>query len=155
MGRCFSFRSTAPHSSASVHLRRIQYVTSRPPKGSHLASQPSPLRSNPFPKAEYELRIEKTLRTMEKEHFDALLCCASDFFLVTLRTSPEFTLLTNATWEHPQQQSWVKNVVLTSDFGREIVARLPSSVRRLESAGYKYLPLSVYLTIRDRLEGRK
>lgn len=127
----------------------------------------------PFSKAEYESRIQKTLGLMERHGLDALLCYASKimpgsvryltgyetrlgihdaaYFLITPNAEPPFTLFSNASWEHPEEQSWVPNVVLSSDFGREIAARLPVSTARLGVAGYQYLPLPVYLGIREHL----
>ena len=136
-----------------------------------MGQQASPADS-PFSSDEYEVRVQKALRMMETERLDALLCYASkimpgnvryftgyetrlgihdaSFFLITPGTSPEFRLFSNATWEHPEEQSWVSSVILTSNFGPEIAACLSSATRRLGVAGYKYLPLSVYLGIRGR-----
>ena len=140
------------------------------------SGSPAPATSGttPFSKAEYESRINKTLALLEEERLDALLCYASkiipgnvryltgyetrlgihdaSYFLITPNTEPPFTLFSNASWEHPEELSWVQDVVVSSDFGREIAARLPSSTARLGVAGYRYLPVPVYLAIKDRLQ---
>lgn len=131
--------------------------------------------SNPFSRAEYEARMRKTLAMLEAVRLDALLCYSSRiipgsvryltgyetrlgihdaaFFLIVPGVEPEFTLFTNASWERPLEQSWVSNVVVTGDFGREIGGRMPACVARLGVAGYKYLPLPVYLSLESRFPG--
>ncbi len=127
---------------------------------------------SPFSAAEYGARIEKTLTILERERLDALLCYASKsipgnvryltgyeprlgihdaaFFLMIPGREPELTLFTNASWQSPLEQSWVSSTVVTSDFGNEIGARLPASITRLGVAGYSYLPIPVYLSLKNR-----
>ena len=71
------------------------------------------------------------------------------YFLLTPSAPREVTLFTNASWEHPEEFSWVQNVVVTSQFDKEIAARLPAGTKRLAVAGYRYLPLPVYLGLRE------
>jgi Xaa-Pro aminopeptidase len=125
----------------------------------------------PFPVTEYQARMARTVALLNSESWDALLCYASAiipgnvryltgyetrlrihdacYFLMTPGADRDVTLFTNASWEHPEEFSWVQNVVVTSDFGAEIAARLPRPGKRLAIAGYRYLPLPVYLAIRE------
>jgi Xaa-Pro aminopeptidase len=127
---------------------------------------------SPFRLAEYQARQQKTLVMLEQERLDALVCYASKiipgnvryltgyetrlgvhdaaFFLIVPGAQPEFTLLTNASWQYRPEESWASNVVLTNDFGNELAARLPASAKRLGVAGYRYLPLPVYLSLKTR-----
>ena len=130
-----------------------------------------PASTSPFPVFEYQNRVARTVALLNHQGWDALLCYASAvvpgnvryltgyetrlrihdacYFLLTPGANPEVTLFTNASWEHPEEFSWVQNVVVTSAFHTEIAARLPSGTRRLAVAGYRYLPLPVYLGIHD------
>ncbi len=65
------------------------------------------------------------------------------------------TLFTNSSWDAPQPSPWLNEVVLTSDFAREIVARLPANVRRVAVAGWRALPAPLYLDLDERLEGKE
>src|ERR1700728_3516380 len=111
----------------------------------------------PFEYAEYIDRMARTQELLESRGWDALLCYASAiipgnvlylsgyetrlrihdacYLLFTPGIDPETVLFTNASWEDPQDTSWVHSVVVTSMFGQEIAARLPGSVRRLAVAG--------------------
>jgi len=110
------------------------------------------MNRDPFPLtfAEYRSRIARTTELLGRQGWDALLCYASAvipghvryltgyetrlrihdacYLLLTPGADPEVTLFTNASWEHPEEFSWVQNVVVTSAFGAEIAARLPQSV---------------------------
>lgn len=126
---------------------------------------------NPFSSVEYELRARKALGFIQAERLDALLCYSSKiipgnvryftgyetrlgihdvaFFLMVPGSKRAYTLITNASWDHPEEKSWVSNVVITSQFGKEIAAHLPPSVTRLGVAGYRYIPLSVYFDLNE------
>lgn len=123
----------------------------------------------PFSQAEYDSRFARTVALMSEKGWDALLCYASAvvpghvryltgyetrlrihdacYLLIVPGSDPEVTLFTNASWEHPEEISWVSNIVITSAFGKEIRSRLPKNAKRLAVAGYRYLPLPVYLGI--------
>lgn len=59
------------------------------------------------------------------------------------------TLLTNAFWDCFDEFSWVDDVVLSSDFGHEIAARLSQGARRIGIAGYRFFPAWILDTLRD------
>jgi Xaa-Pro aminopeptidase len=122
-----------------------------------------PERRTFFPLAEYEQRIANTRDLLSREGWDALLCYASAiipgnvrylsgyetrlrihdacYLLFVPGATPEVVLFTNASWEHPEEFSWVTDIMVTSAFGQEIGARIPATTRRLAVAGYRYLPL--------------
>lgn len=125
-----------------------------------------------FSRHEFEDRMERVSRLMVQERFDALLCYASRifpgsvryltgyetrlgihdavYFLITIKPVQTFTLFSNASWEHASEQTWVEEVVITSSFGVEISGRLNRTIRRLGVVGYNYLPVPIYLSVRDR-----
>jgi Xaa-Pro dipeptidase len=129
----------------------------------------------PFVKAEFDARIRGMAAMMEKERLDALLCYASKivpgsvryltgyetrlgihdatYFLAFPGSASPYTLFSNASWEHPEEESWCQSVVTSSDFGNEITKRLNSSVSRLGVVGYQYLPLPVYLAVKNHFPG--
>src|ERR1700687_4080230 len=100
----------------------------------------------PFSTSEYESRVRAAQDLMELEHWDALLVYYSRIFpgtvryltgyetrlgihdaaylLILLEDGPRFTLFSNASWDHPEEQTWVKDIVITSNFGLEIASRL-------------------------------
>ncbi|HXN21472.1 MAG TPA: Xaa-Pro peptidase family protein [Candidatus Dormibacteraeota bacterium] len=124
----------------------------------------------PFSTSEYESRVRATQDLMEREHWDALLVYSSRIFpgtvryltgyetrlgihdaaylLILLEDGPRFTLFSNASWDHPEEQTWVKDIVITSNFGLEIASRLKD--RDLAVVGYKYLPAPVYCALQHR-----
>ncbi len=133
---------------------------------------PGPL---PFSAEEYQPRIQAARRLMEAHRLDVLLCYASKimpgnvryltgyetrlglhdacYCLMNPGHDPEFTLLSNASFECPAEQTWVPNVVVTSDFAGEIAARIQPQARRIGIAGYKYLPLPVHLSLTRSFAG--
>ena len=126
----------------------------------------------PFSPDEYQVRVRKTLQVMEQENWDVLLSYASRVYPGTVRyltgyesrlgihdacyllldpgATPEALLFSNASWEHPEEQSWVQNVVITSDFGQEIAARISPQHRRLGVVGLRYLPAPVFAALQRR-----
>jgi Xaa-Pro aminopeptidase len=130
-----------------------------------------PAPPSPFSHSEYETRVARTVALLSHQGWDGLLCYASAvmpgpvryltgyetrlrihdacYFLMTPGAPQAVTLFTNASWEHPEEFSWVQNVVVTSQFDKEIAARLPAGTKRLAVAGYRYLPLPVYLGLRE------
>jgi Xaa-Pro aminopeptidase len=125
----------------------------------------------PFSMNEYEGRVHRALQLMERESWDVLLCYASKVYPGTVRylagyetrlgihdacyllldptANPRAVLFSNASWEHPEEQSWVQDAVITSDFGREIAARLPARHRRLGVVGLRYLPTPVFAAVQN------
>lgn len=123
----------------------------------------------PFSREEYQARVRRVFELMSRRRLDALLCHASRImpgnvryltgyetrlgihdaaYLLLVPDGPqEATLFSNASWEHPEEETWVADIVITSDFGQEIASRLPSSARTLGVAGFKYLPAPVYVEI--------
>lgn len=66
-------------------------------------------------------------------------------------TGDRCALLTNAGFDLPQTLTWLKEVIVTGDFGSAIAEILPGSIRRVGIAGYRWLPLAIYLGLRERL----
>ena len=48
-----------------------------------------------------------------------------------------------------QEDSWVQNVVITPDYGLDLVKWLPHSTRRIGLAGYGAFPMPVYIALRE------
>jgi Xaa-Pro aminopeptidase len=125
-----------------------------------------------FNSDEYRARFNRTRKLLEDQKWDALLCYASgiipgnvrylsgyetrlrihdaSYLLFVPGADAEIVLFTNAFWEHPEELTWIKDIVLTGMFGEEIVARIPKSVKRLAVAGFRFLPLATYLELRGQ-----
>lgn len=128
------------------------------------------IATNPFSREEYEVRVRKALALIQTGKLDGLLCFSSKvipgnvryftgyetrlgihdvaFFLMAPGSQRAYTLFTNASWDHVEEKSWVSNVVLTSEFGKEIAGHLPASTSRVGVAGYRHIPLPVYLELK-------
>lgn len=126
----------------------------------------------PFSFDEYQARVRNTAELMEREKLDVLLCYASRVYPGTVRyltgyesrlgihdacylllapaADPQAVLFSNASWEHPEEQSWVQDSVITSNFGQEIGARISAKHRRLGVVGFRYLPSPVFASIQHR-----
>jgi Xaa-Pro dipeptidase len=126
----------------------------------------------PFSLDEYQVRLRKTLELMEREKWDVLLCYSSRVYPGTVRyltgyesrlgihdaayllldpgANAQALLFSNASWEHPEEESWVQNAVITSNFGQEIAARLSAKHRRIGVVGFRYLPSPVFASIQHR-----
>lgn len=130
-----------------------------------------PASAQPFSRLEYDERVNRTIALLDRHGWDSLLCYASAvvpghvryltgyetrlrihdacYLLLAPGHDPAVTLFTNASWEHPEEFSWVQNVVVTSTFGSEIASRLRFGAHRMAVAGYPYLPLPVYFGIHN------
>jgi Xaa-Pro aminopeptidase len=73
------------------------------------------------------------------------------FFVIAPKASPRYSLLTNAFWDMPEQETWTDDVFITNDFGTKLAELLPSSTQRLGIAGYPFFPLQVYTVLHAAL----
>jgi Xaa-Pro dipeptidase len=119
-----------------------------------------------FPREEYVGRVRRVEAALERAGYDALIgysvrnapgpvvylggyepCLGLHdvaFFTVVPGGRPRCALLTNAFWDHPQERTWVDDVIITSDFEARLVELLPGSSRRIGIAGYRFFPTPVY-----------
>lgn len=122
-----------------------------------------------FPREEYVRRARRVEAALERAGFDALVAYSVKnqpgpvaylggyepclglhdvaFFLLVPGGHPRYALLTNAFWDNPQELTWADEVLSTSDFGGKLVEVLPSSVRRIGIAGYRFFPTPVYTAL--------
>ena len=125
------------------------------------------------PQQEYLRRIEQVETAMDRAGFDALIAYSVKndpgsvvylsgyepslglhdvaFFVLVPHGSPRCALLTNAFWDNPKERTWVPEVLITSDFGRQFADLLPGSVRRIGIAGFNFFPMPVYTALRAAL----
>jgi len=125
-----------------------------------------------FGEAEYQARVQHTLKGMEKAEIDAMVAFANkvmpghvrylsgyetrhgihDFSFFVLAPGREPALLTNARWEDQRKMTWVRDIEIVGldQAGDAIANRLPKSARSIGVAGYNHLPTPVY----RRLSGR-
>jgi Xaa-Pro aminopeptidase len=128
-----------------------------------------------FSAEEYAARIEKVSRGMADRGLDVLIAFAnsaipghvrylagfeprlgvhtSAIFAMAPASTDLYLLLTNAFWETYQEDSWVQNVVITPDYGLELVKWLPPPTRRIGLAGYDAFPTPVYIALREAFAG--
>jgi Xaa-Pro aminopeptidase len=129
----------------------------------------APIEPKPIARVEYELRLQRLRHAMRQLGFDAVVAYAnkthpghvryitgyesrlgihdSSMFLVT---ADECVLFTNASFDRPSEQTWLQEAVVTSDYAREIAARLPGT-GRVGIAGLTALPAPVYLGLARQL----
>jgi Xaa-Pro aminopeptidase len=123
-------------------------------------------RTSVFPREEYVDRARRVEAALEQAGYDALVGYSVKnapgpvaylggyepslglhdiaFFTVVPGGVTRCTLLTNASWDHPQKRTWVDEVIITSDFGDKLASVLPRSSRRIGIAGYRFFPTEVY-----------
>jgi Xaa-Pro aminopeptidase len=70
---------------------------------------------------------------------------------ICVLTLERCALLTNASFDRPQTQTWLEEVVVTADYADAVARLLPGSVRTLGVAGFRALPAPVYVGLRERL----
>src|SRR5579862_8001335 len=63
------------------------------------------------------------------------------YFVIVPGGSPRYALVTNALWDKPKEKTWTDVVVAAVDLGPALVEFLPTSVKRLGVAGYKFFPM--------------
>jgi Xaa-Pro aminopeptidase len=124
-----------------------------------------------FMAEEYAARVKNVSQGMADRGLDALIAFAnsampghvrylagfeprlgvhtSATFAMAPGAAAPYLLLTNAFWESYQEDSWVQNVVITPDYGLELVKWLPRSTRRIGLAGYEPFPAPVYIALRE------
>ena len=127
----------------------------------------------PLSREEYQRRLELVEVILEERGLDALIgysvrnapgpvmylvgyepCLGLHdvaFFLMAPECRTSRTLLTNAFWDRFDEYTWINDVVLSSDFGRELSSRLTSAVRRVGIAGYRFFPAWVLEELREAL----
>ncbi len=123
-----------------------------------------------FSREEFLRRVRRVEQAMEELELDALIAYSVKndpgsvvylsgfetslglhdvaFFVILRDGQPRYTLLTNAFWDHPQECTWVEDVLITNSFGAKLVEILPSTVRKLGIAGYNFFPTPVYVALR-------
>jgi Xaa-Pro aminopeptidase len=119
----------------------------------------------PIAQPEYEARLARLRQGMRQSGLDAVVAYANKTHpghvryvtgyesrlgihdsSMCLVTASECVLMTNASFDRPAEQTWLKQAVITSDYGREIAARLPGA-GRVGIAGLPALPAPVYLAL--------
>jgi Xaa-Pro aminopeptidase len=120
---------------------------------------------------EYRTRLERVRELMARAKLDALIAYANKTHpghvrylsgyetrlgihdsAICVVTPARAMLLTNASFDRPETVTWLEEVVVTSDYAREIVQYLPEKVRAVGVAGFPALPAPVYLGLRQHLE---
>jgi Xaa-Pro aminopeptidase len=122
----------------------------------------------PIPTAECRTRLDQVRAAMATARLDALVAFANKTHpghvryltgyetrlgihdsAICVVTAERCALLTNASFDRPQEQTWVEEVVITADYAPAIARLLPRSVRTVGVAGFRALPAPVYVGLRE------
>jgi Xaa-Pro aminopeptidase len=118
---------------------------------------------------EYRGRLERVREAMAGSGLDCLLAYANKTHPGHVRylsgyetrlgihdsaacmvTQERCALLTNASFDQPQSQTWLEEVVVTGDYAAAAADLLPTRARAIGIAGFRALPAPVYIGLRER-----
>jgi len=130
-------------------------------------------KSSSFHRDEFLIRMQRVEGAMDRAGLDALIGYSVGnqrgpaaylggyetslglhdvtLFVITPKGSPRYALLTNAYWDKPKERTWPDDIFVTGDFGKKLAELLPSSIKRLGIAGYKFFPLPIYEALHTAL----
>jgi Xaa-Pro aminopeptidase len=123
----------------------------------------------PITAAEYRARLDRARAAMAAAGLDALVAYANKTHpghvryltgyetrlgihdsAVSVVTQERCVLLTNASFDRPQAQTWLGEAVVTAEYAGAIAGLLPRPTRTLGVAGFRALPAPVYVGLRER-----
>jgi Xaa-Pro aminopeptidase len=124
----------------------------------------------PITTAEYRTRLDRARAAMAAAGVDALVAYANKTHpghvrylsgyetrlgihdsAVCVVTPDRCALLTNASFDRPQAQTWLEEVIVTADYAGAIARLLSRPVRTLGVAGFRALPAPVYIGLREQI----
>ena len=118
---------------------------------------------------EYQSRLRRVREALAAARLDALVAYANKTHpghvrylsgyeprlgihdsAVCVVTPERCTLLTNASFDRPTKRTWMKEVVVTSDYAAAIADVIPNDARCIGVAGFRALPAPVYIGLREQ-----